>query len=96
MVLCIDVIFVNRVALLITVSRIVLSSTVHGLTSIKILVLEKAIKDNAKLYVVRGFMIKFILVNLHFKAINDRNNIDWVNINIASRDEYAKDTERYN
>ena len=93
--LYINVMFVNQVALLITVFRKIHYGTIHGLTSMKILVLEIAIKNIVKSYAVKGIMVKFVLVNLQFKVIKDRNNIDGVNINVVFRDEHVEDIERF-
>ena len=82
MTLCVDVMFVNKVTLLITVSRTIHYRTVHGFTSMKIPVLETAIKNIVKSYAVQGFMMKFILANLQFNVILDHNNIDRVSINL--------------
>ena len=57
--------------------------------------LEKAIKNIVKLYVVIGFLVRFILIDLQFKAIKDCNNIDGVNINVVTSDEHVEDIARY-
>lgn len=90
-----NVMFVNRVALLITVSRDIYYGTMKGLIAIKIPVLEMTIKNFVKLYAVRGFVYIFILVYIQFKTIKDHNNIDGVNINVVSRDEHVEEIERY-
>ena len=85
--------FVCKVALLVTVSRDIHYGTVHGLPSIKIPVMEAAIQGIVKSYAVRGFLVKFIFVDLQFKAIKDRSNIRGTIINIVSQYEHVEDIE---
>ena len=69
--------------------------TVRGLPSMKISVMEAAIQGVVKSYAVRGFLVKFIFINLQFKAIKDCNNIEGAIVNIVSWDEHGKDIERF-
>ena len=87
--------FVSRVLILVTVSRNIHYGTVHGLPSMKIPVMEAAIQGVVKSYAVRGFLVKFIFVDLQFKAIKDRNDIKGPILNIVSWDEHVKDIERF-
>ena len=82
--ICVDVMFVCRVAILVSVSRSIHYGTVHGLPSMKIPIIEEAIKGIVKSYAVRGFLVKFIFVDLQFKAIKDRGNIEGAIVNIVS------------
>lgn len=65
-IICVDVMFVNRVVLLIIVFRNIHNgTTVYEFASMKIPVLETAIKNIiVKLYLAREFMVKFILIYL--------------------------------
>ena len=63
--------FVSRVAILVTVSQNIHYGTVHSLPSMKIPVMEEAIQGFVKSYAVRGFLVKFIFLDLQFKAIKD-------------------------
>ena len=87
--------FVNRVAVLIIVSRNIYHGTVDGMTSMKIPVVDAAIQNIVKLYAIRIFWGNFIFVDLQFKAIKDRNNIRRAIINVVSRNEDDKDIEQY-
>ena len=65
MTICAYVMFVSRVAILVTMSRDIHYGTVHGLPSMKIPVMEAVIQGVVKSYAVRGFLVKFIFVDLH-------------------------------
>ena len=82
--ICVDVIFVCSVAILVSVSRNIHYGTVHGLSSMKIPIMEEAIQGIVKSYAVRGFLVKFIFVDLQFKAIKDCSNIEGAIINTIS------------
>ena len=70
--------------LLVTVCQSFHYGTVHGLPSMKITIMEAAIQGIVKSYAVRGFQVKFIFVDLQFKVIKDRSNIEQTIINIVS------------
>ena len=82
--ICVDVMFVCQVAILVSVSQSIHYGTVHGLPSMKIPIMEEAIKGIVKSYAVRGFLVKFIFVDLQFKAIKDQGNIKGAIVNIVS------------
>ena len=67
----------------------------HGLPSMKIPIMEEAVEGIVKSYAVRGFLVKFIFVDLQFKATKDRGNIEGAIINIVSRDKHVEDIEQY-
>ena len=67
----------------------------YGLPSMKIPMMEAAIQGIVKSYAVRGFLVKFIFVDLQFKAIKDCSNIEGAIINVVSRDEHVKDIKRF-
>jgi hypothetical protein len=60
----------------------------------KIPVMEDAIKCIIKAYEVRGFTVKFLMVDIQFRGIKDRNNPTGVLVNVVSRDEHVEDIER--
>jgi acetolactate synthase regulatory subunit len=45
--------------------------------------MENEIKRIIRLYTVRGFNIKYILVDIQFKAIKDRGNLEAI-VNVAA------------
>ena len=55
MTICADVIIVSRVAILVTVSQYIHYGTVHGLTSMRIPVMEADIQGILKSYAARSF-----------------------------------------
>ena len=44
---------------------------------------------------LRGFIIKYILVDIQFEGIDSRFSNDQITINVVSRDEHVSDAERY-
>ena len=93
-VLSIDILFVNRVPFLATISRNIHYGTIAALPNMKIETLEREIESVMRGYSTRGFHVKTILVDLQFKAIKDRNNLS-VLTNVCSRDEHIPEIERF-
>ena len=89
-----DVLFVNRLPFLATISRHIHYGTVESLPNLKITTLEESLDSVLRSYSTRGFHIKTINVDLQFKAIKDRNNLP-VRINVCSRDEHIPEIERF-
>ena len=90
----VDVMHVNQVPFLISVSEHIHYGTINGLNSMKIPVLEDEIKRIIRLYSVRGFNVKHILVDIQFKAIKDRGLIDAI-VNVVAKGEHAPAIERF-
>ena len=66
MTICADVMFVSRLAILVTMSPDFHYETVYSFPFMKIPVMEVAIQGVVKSYAVKGFLVKFISVNLQF------------------------------
>ena len=92
--LSIDVMHVNKVPFLVSISEHIHFGTISGLDSMKIPVLEDEIKRIIRLYAVRGFHIKYILVDIQFKAIKDRGLLDAI-VNVVGKGEHAPMIERF-
>jgi acetolactate synthase regulatory subunit len=60
----------------------------------KIPILEDEIKRIVRMYSVRGFNIKYILVDIQFKAIKDRGHLDAI-VNVVGKGEHAPAIERF-
>jgi hypothetical protein len=91
--LAVDVMHVNKIPFLVSISRKIDYSTAHVIHCMKIPVMD-AIKCIRRAYETRGFTIKFLLVDIQFRGIKDRNNLQGVIVNIISRDEQVEDIER--
>jgi hypothetical protein len=92
--LSIDVMHVNKVPFLISISEHIHYGTIKALDSMKIPVLEQEIERIIKLYAVRGFHVKFILVDIQFKSIKDRGNITAI-VNVVGKGEHVPAIERF-
>ncbi|OEU08874.1 hypothetical protein FRACYDRAFT_249219 [Fragilariopsis cylindrus CCMP1102] len=92
--LSIDVMHVNKVPFLISVSEHIHYGTIKALDSMKIPVLELEIQRIIKLYAVRGFHVKFILVDIQFKAIKDRGQLT-ATVNVVGKGEHVPAIERF-
>jgi hypothetical protein len=92
--LAVDVMHVNMIPFLVSVLRKIHYGTAHAIHCMKIPVMEDAIKGIIKAYEVRGFTVKFLMVDIKFRGIKDRNNLTGVTVNVVSRDEHVEDIER--
>lgn len=92
--LSIDVMHVNKVPLLVSISEHIHYGTVKALDSMKIPVLELEIERIIKLYAVRGFHVKFILVDIQFKSIKDRGKLTAI-VNVVGKGEHVPAVERF-
>jgi hypothetical protein len=92
--LSVDVMHVNKVPLLVSISEHIHYGTVKALDLMKVPVLEQEIERIIKLYAVRGFHVKFILFDIQFKSIKDRNMLS-VTVNVVGRGEHVPAIERF-
>jgi hypothetical protein len=92
--LSIDVMHVNKVPFLISISTNIHYGTIKALDSMKIQVMEQEIERIIKLYAVRGFHVKFILVDIQFKSIKDRGIVSAV-VNVVGKGEHVPSIERF-
>ena len=92
--LSIDVMHVNKIPFLVSISEHVHYGTVSALDSMKIPIMEDEIKKIIQLYAVRGFHIKYIYVDIQFKAIKDRGLLEAI-VNVVGKGEHAPMIERF-
>jgi hypothetical protein len=85
---------VNKVPLLISISDHIHYGTIKALDSMKIPVLEQEIGRIIKMYAVRGFHVKFILVDIQFKVIKDIGILTVI-VNVVGRGEHVPAIERF-
>ena len=91
--LSVDVMHVNRVPFLVTLSKSIHYATVNALDNMKISTLEKTISTVFKIYAIRGFNVTTIHVDIQFKAMKDRKRISPA-VNVVSKDEHVPEIER--
>ena len=79
-----DVLFVNDVPFLTTISRNIHYGTATAVDNLKLVTLEEGLRSVIRSYAVRGFHVVLICVDIQFKGIKDRNRLE-VTVNIVSR-----------
>ena len=93
-VLSIDVLHVNKIPFLMSISKDIHYGTVDALDDMKIPTLEKTINKIFRLYRLRGFNVVTIHVDIQFKSIRDRKILT-VHVNVVSRGEHVPEAERF-
>jgi len=93
-VLSTNVMFLNDVPFLTTISEYIHYSTANAVDNLKCLLLEYQFKNVVRSYAIREFRIVMIMVDPQFKALKDRNLIG-VPFNVASKEEYVHSIERW-
>ena len=89
-----DILFVNRVPFLATISKHIHYGTIDALPDMKIPTLEAALESVLRSYNAGGFHVRIIHMDMQFKPVKDRNNMA-VKVNICSREEHVPEIERY-
>ena len=92
--LSVDILFVNRIPFLATISKYIHYGTIQALQNMKIPTIEDGIESVLRTYGNRGFHVKTIHVDLQFKALKDRNKLS-LRTNVCSREEHVPEIERY-
>ena len=93
-VLSTDVMFLNDVLFLTTISEYIHYSTANAVDNLKCPSLEYQFKNVVRSYAIREFHIVIIMVDPQFKALKDRNLIG-VPFNVASKEEHVHSIERW-
>ena len=88
-----DVIFINNVLFLTSISKHIHFDTANTVDNLKCTTLKTQLKNVVRCYAIRGFKIVIILVDPQFKALKDRNLVG-VPFNVSSREEYVYNIER--
>ena len=89
--IAIDIMFVNKVAFFITISRDLKFGTVESLTNRKVLTIRDCLKKVVTLYQSRGFTVGSIMADSEFEALRP-----WYpTLNTAAADEHVAEVERY-
>lgn len=90
-----DIMFVNKVPMLVTISRNIRFATVEGLQDRKAETLTKAIKSVVSIYRRGGFRVITVLMDGEFEIMRDELADIGVMMNTTARDEHVGDIERY-
>ena len=93
--LCADVMFVNGIPFLVTVSRNIHFGTVEAIPNRKKDTLLKSIRSVLKIYRRAGFRVQYAYMDIEFVDLKIDLMDDQVTLNEAGEDEHVGDVERY-
>jgi hypothetical protein len=93
--ICFDIMFVNKIAFLITVSRSICFGTTERLVSRKADVVGKALVNVLGLYCQRGFRVKECHGDGEFEPLRATLADAKASLNITTEDEHIPEIERY-
>ena len=93
--LCIDIMYVNRVVMMISVSRNIKFATIEVIPSNKTAILVNGMKGILQIYQCNGFNIEMALMDGEFGHLRSELARMEVTLNKTSRDEHVGDIERY-
>ena len=88
-----DVLHVNKIPFLATLSRHIHYTTIGALDDMKMVTLEKTFQAVLRAYRVRGFNVVTVHVDIQFKAMKDQNLLG-IRVNVVSKEEHVPDIER--
>ena len=93
-ILAADVLYVNSVPIMATVSRNIHYASAAALPSMKHDVLESALRAAIQSYRIRGFTVVTILLDGQFEGLQQRFLEDNIQLNIVARGEHVPEIER--
>ncbi len=93
--ICVDIMFVNRIAFLITISRSLKFGTVEKIPNRKAMTILKAINNVREVYFNRGFIVKVGLMDNEFEPLRGDLTKLGIQLNVVSNDEHVPEIERY-
>jgi hypothetical protein len=94
--ICADIVFMNKIPFLVTISRSIKFGMAEMLTSRQGTALSSAMKNVVCLYKVHGFNVPFVIMDGEFEAIRGDLGELGVTLNTTSNAEHFGDIERYN
>ena len=89
-----DVLHVNDVPFLTSISNHLHYGTSKAVDNLKAPTLEDGLKNVIRSYAIRGFSIGMMFLDIQFKSLKDRNVLG-VNVCIVSRGKHVKQIERF-
>jgi hypothetical protein len=92
--LCVDIMFVNKIPFVVTMSKHIRFITVEAIANRKVPAIWKAIKDVIKIYQQKGFQIKWALMDNEFEPLRGELANSGIGLNVTSQDEHVPQIER--
>jgi hypothetical protein len=93
--LCVDIMFVNKIPFLVTISRHIKFGTVEAIKSRHHKVVLAALKNVKRLYAQRGFRVRYGHVDNEFEPMRGDLLDIGIQLNVVSNDEHVPEIERY-
>ena len=93
--LCIDIMYVNKVATLVSISRKIKFATIEVIPNNKSTMLLRGIKEILQIYQRHGFPVEVALMDGEFGHLRGEMASMGVMLNETSRDEHVGDIERF-
>jgi hypothetical protein len=93
---CVDVMHVNRIPFLVTVSKHIRFATMQEMQNRKIPSLLKAIRATVSVYKQRGFRVKWALMDNEFEPVRGALAELGIGVNETGRDEHVPQVEQLN
>jgi hypothetical protein len=93
--ICADVMFVNKIPFLVTISRSIKFGNAEMLTSRQATALSSVMKNVIRLYKGRGFNVPLVIMDGEFESIRGDLSDLGVTLNTTSNAEHVDDIQRY-
>ena len=92
---CVDIMYINKVPMLITISRHIKFGTIEAIPNKNKITLIQCIQKVMKLYIRGGFKVTYALMDGEFEALRGNLADNGIILNTTARDEHVGDIERY-
>jgi hypothetical protein len=93
-ILCVDVMKVNKIPFLVTISRALKFGTTAWLKNAKITTIMSAITDVRNIYLKRGFLLEIVEVDRQFEPLRGELGALGITLNKCSREEHVPVVKR--
>lgn len=91
---CADVMFINGIPFLVTISRDIKFGTVEKIERPSSKCIVEAVEQVRRIYAKRNFRVQTLLVDGQFESIRAKLAALSINLNVTSRDEHVPEAER--
>ena len=93
--LCVDIMYINRVVMLVSISRNIKFTTIEAIPNNKSSTILKSIQAILQIYWRNGFLVEVALMDGEFTHLRGELASMGVTLNDTSRDEHVGDIERF-
>jgi hypothetical protein len=91
--LCVDITYINKIPILVTISRHIRFGTIEAIPNKSNITLVKCVPNVMKLYTCGGFKVTSALMDGEFEALRGNLADNGVILNTTARDEHVGDIE---